>query len=75
MSPKEKATELFKKHEDAIYQKFTYTGDGEEAVSLAKEAAIITVDEILKIGWNLPHYCNVGGEAYWLSVKIELQCF
>lgn len=74
MTPKEKAQELFKKHEDAIYKKLTYTGDGEEAISLAKESAIITADEMIKIGWNLPHYSNVEGEAYWLSVKGELQC-
>ena len=74
MTPKEKADELFKMHEDAIYEKLIYTGDGEEAVLLAKSAAIITADEMIKIGWNLPHYENVEGEAYWLSVKVELQC-
>jgi hypothetical protein len=74
MTPKQKADELFKQHENAIYEKFTYTGDGEEAVLLAKESAILTVDEILKIGWNLPHYNNVDGIAYWSSVKVELQC-
>ena len=74
MTPKQKADELFKEHENAIYEKFTYTGDGEEAVLLAKESAILTVDEILKIGWNLPHYNNVDGIAYWISVKVELQC-
>lgn len=58
-------------HKDSIC---IYTGEGEEAVSLAKEAALITADEIIKIGWNLPHYNNVDGEAYWLSVKVELRC-
>lgn len=74
MTPKQKAQELFKNHEDAIYEKFTYTGDGEEAVLLAKEAAIITVNEMIKIGRNLPHYNNVEGETYWLRVKVEVQC-
>lgn len=32
------------------------------------------INEMIKIGWNLPHYNNVEGETYWLRVKGELQC-
>jgi hypothetical protein len=73
MTPKEKAAELYKMHEDAIYEKLTYTGDGKEAAELAKAAAIITANEMIKIGWNLPHYGNLNGESYWIHVKVELQ--
>jgi hypothetical protein len=73
MTPEEKANELFRMHEDAIYEKLTYTGDGEESVLLAKAAAIITADEMIKIGWNLPYYNNVEGEKYWQAVKAEIE--
>lgn len=75
MSPKEKAQELFKKHEDAIYEKFTYTGDGEEAVLLAKEAAIITVDCLIQeFEKSDSLYATKFLTEYWSNVKVELQC-
>jgi hypothetical protein len=45
---KEKAIELVDKHENAIYNYFTYTGDGIEVAMLAKQCALIAVDETIK---------------------------
>lgn len=39
----------------------------------AKKCAIIAVDEILKMGWNLPHYDSKEGESYWQEVKKEIE--
>jgi hypothetical protein len=75
MNAKEKANELFKLHEDAIYEKLTYTGDGEEAVLLAKTAALITVDwliEQFKKSDSL--YATRFLADYWSNVKVELKC-
>jgi len=38
----------------------------------AKALALIAVDEILKIGWNLPHYDNADGLEYWEAVRTEI---
>jgi hypothetical protein len=39
----------------------------------AKEAALIAVNKILEIGWNLPHYNNRNGVDYWNEVKEEIK--
>lgn len=38
----------------------------------AKECALICVDEIIKIGWNLPHYNQQTGIEYWHEVKTKI---
>lgn len=40
---------------------------------IAKKCALIAVDEILKMGWNLPHYDIKDGESYWQEVKQEIE--
>jgi hypothetical protein len=47
MTPQEYAKLIYDKHENAIYNHFGNTGNGVEAEILAKQSAIITVNEIL----------------------------
>ena len=70
MTPKQKAKELFGKY--AMYLRANLRYD-EEANEDAKECALIAVDEIMKIGWNLPHYDNQEGYNYWYLVKTEIE--
>ena len=40
---------------------------------LAKESALIVVNQMLQLGWNLPHYENKTGIEYWTEVKEEIE--
>jgi hypothetical protein len=71
MTEKEKAKELIQKYIDIMPMLRTQTGRA--IMDHAKECALITVDEIKKIGWNLPHYDNVTGLEYWQNVKSEIE--
>ena len=67
LTPKQKADELIEKFRPFAHSNFTYNDNGE--TEKATQCAIIAVDEILKIGWNLPHYENKEGVVYWQEVK------
>jgi hypothetical protein len=67
-SPKEKAKELVDRFRNVDYLK-DYEGMDEE---LAKQCASILCDEMILIGWNLPHYGNISGKVYWQQVKQEI---
>jgi hypothetical protein len=74
MTSKEKAIELV----DWFYDYVNCWGnDGNADYSLAKEnarqCALRAVDEIMKMGWNLPHYGNQEGYNYWYLVKQEIE--
>jgi hypothetical protein len=71
MTEKEKAQELIQKYIDIM--PMLHTQIGRAIMDHAKECALITVDEIIKIGWNLPHYDNVTGLEYWQNVKSEIE--
>jgi len=62
MTPKEKAASLVLNYMSKVV-----------SMNLAKECAIIAVDEIMKMGWNLPHYGNQEGYNYWYLVKQEIE--
>ena len=64
MTPKEKAKELI----NMYYQK---VADSSYPEDLAKQCALIAVDEIIKISMD-----NLYSERYWQQVKqeIEAQC-
>jgi hypothetical protein len=71
---KEKAIELVDKYENAIYNYFTYTGDGIEVAMLAKQSALIAVDEMLLIATEIDYgikYFQV--RDYILEVKSEIE--
>lgn len=72
MTPTEKATELVNTMLDKLYANGSLSF---KRILHAKavECAIVTADEMIKIGWNLPHYDNLTGEEYWSKVKAELQ--
>ncbi len=70
MNAKEKAQELIQKYIDIMPSLAHQTGHS--IIENAKKCALIAVDEILKIGWNLPHYDNVTGLQYWQNVKSEI---
>ena len=71
-TPKEKAEELVENH----YDKMFYLRDGynsSEVYEVAKQCALIAVDEIMKaVGWE---YLELGVDRgnYWQEVKIEIK--
>jgi hypothetical protein len=68
MTPKEKAIELVRKM-------YVVCSNSASDITLyfAKQCALKVVDEIMKIGWNLPHYGNQEGLNYWYQVKQEIE--
>lgn len=68
MTPKEKAKDLINK-----YSKIRHSVSNHVNTRKSKECALIAVDEILKFGWNLPHYDLITGEDYWKQVKQEIE--
>ena len=62
MTPKEKAEDLLSKYYFQV-----------QTLAKQKQCALIAVDEIMKIGWNLPHYDNQEGYNYWYLVKTEIE--
>ena len=72
MTPKEKAEELLNKMygETAVRSMIS---EIEQDRQYAKKCALIAVDEIMKMGWNLPHYGNQEGYNYWYLVKQEIE--
>jgi hypothetical protein len=62
MTPKEKAASLVLNYMSKVV-----------SMNLAKECAIIAVNEIMKMGWNLAHYGNQEGYNYWYLVKQEIE--
>lgn len=80
MTPKEKATKLV----DAFYnqlplERYVTTSDGElswEYISWnnSKECAIISVNEIINLNYNLlEYYGNLSSTEYWQEVKKEIE--
>ena len=63
MIPKEKAKELVDKYLD-IDSKYEYL-----SYSMAKQCALIAVDEILSLCWN----GNMVAMEYWQKVKQEIE--
>ena len=74
MTQKNKAEELVKKYENAIYEKPTYTGNGVEAMALAKECALIAVNEINEaIDFDWMEIQNLDRQhKYWDEVRQEI---
>ena len=68
MNAKNKANEIF--NSMFINQN---NGNLKADTHFAKICALIAVDEILLIGWNLPHYENQDGKAYWQEVKKQIE--
>lgn len=68
MTPKEKALELVKKYKPIVTLKMGF----EHAYILkkAKEAALIAVDEILKVSI---FFKLIAETEYWQNVKIEIE--
>ena len=69
MTPKEKAKELYLKYTNSLNIRDLQI----TANPFAKQCALIAVEEIMKIGWNLPHYDNQEGYNYWYLVKTEIE--
>jgi len=55
-----------------LIEKFAPIMPNEDWHVKAKQCALTAVDEIISIGWNLPHYENKTGLDYWNSVKTEI---
>ena len=79
MTPEEKSKELIEKYK-SIYVTVDGCKDGGNPciitnnmfTNAAARCAKIAVEEILKMGWNLPHYENISGEQYWNEVLTHL---
>ena len=80
MTPKEKAQELI----DAFYQHLpleenVITSDGVlsweyDGWENAKQCALIAVDEIINLNYNLlEYYGNLSSTEYWQEVKQEIE--
>ncbi len=69
MTAKEKARELFDKFNKGEYLFHQVDVNG------AREAAIIAVDEILKLDLRSSPYQSITPYEYWDKVKLELQSF
>ena len=70
LTPTQKADELIEKFRPFAHSNFTYNDTGETKNAI--QCAIIAVDEILIMRWNLPHYGNKEGMIYWQEVKTIL---
>ena len=71
MTPKEKAQELFNKY--ATYA-VMWTGGIEVEKQNCKQCALIAVDEILNLNYNLlEYYGNLSSTEYWQEVKKEIE--
>ena len=72
MEAKEKARELVDKYLDSSLQIEYNEGDSSGMVSIsfdvAKECALIAVDEILNLFWT-----DIKGFVYWNDVKQEIE--
>lgn len=72
MTPKQKAQDLINKFLTEVKAADRYDYNLEDQnLFIARQCAKIVVDEILTLGWNLPHYENMTGEEYWKLVAIE----
>jgi len=73
MTAVEKADELV----DKMYQSAEWLKEEDysplQQYQRMKQCALIAVDEIMKMGWNLPHYGNQEGYNYWYLVKQEIE--
>ncbi len=79
LTPTQKADELIEKFENTTIH-LPYIdldndqaiGEGQMTYLSAIQCAIIAVDEILIMRWNLPHYGNKEGMIFWQEVKTIL---
>jgi hypothetical protein len=74
MNAKEKANELMSKFVGISLSQVNELVDGIR-IRLAKESALILVDEILKSDLRSSPYESVTPYEYWEDVKSELQSF
>jgi len=74
MNAKEKANELMSKFVGISLSQVNELVDGIR-VRLAKESALILVDEILKSDLRSSPYESITPYEYWENVKSELQSF
>lgn len=68
MTPKEKAIELVEKYRATIRKSDVYDYLSYRFVYLAKQCAIIAVDEILNA-----HLFDLDEKQYWQQVKTEIE--
>jgi hypothetical protein len=74
MNAKEKANELMSKFVGISLSQVNELVDGIR-IRLAKESALILVDEILKTDLRSSPYESITPYEYWEDVKSELQSF
>jgi len=70
MTPDQKANELIEKFRPYALTMEIYNEEIETAN--ATQCAIVAVDEILIMRWNLPHYGSKEGMIFWQEVKTIL---
>ena len=70
MTPDQKANELIEKFRPYALTMEIYNEEIETANAI--QCAIVAVDEILIMRWNLPHYGSKEGMIFWQEVKTIL---
>ena len=74
MTPKEKAQELIDKYRIILMQSDTYAGEEILCTTIAKQCALIAVDEILKyLTTSLDVQTSLSAVNYWEEVKQEIE--
>jgi hypothetical protein len=77
MTPEEKAKELFNHYHNLIQRIGGYLEQEILVSILAKQCALIAVDEIIDIleinGFTLQEYHDKGTLEYWIHVKDEIE--
>ena len=71
MTPKEKAAELINKYATYVVM---WAGDINTTHQNCKQCALIAVDEIINLNYNLlEYYGNLSSTEYWQEVKQEIE--
>jgi hypothetical protein len=75
MNAKEKAEELVNKHRMILIHSDTDLGEEIQCSLIAKQCALIAVDEILSLAvdWCEPHEIHSGTQIYWQEVEQEIE--
>jgi len=73
MTPKEKAKELVDTYKFVLWSEDTQCGEEILCTVIAKQCALIAMDEILKQCWDYRDIDLQASYDYWQDVKHEIQ--
>jgi hypothetical protein len=73
MTPKEKAEVLVNSYRIILMNEDTECGNEILCTSIAKQSALIAVDELIEIACDYSDYDETVTKEYWEKVKIEIE--